>query len=99
MHEASDGKVAGVAVLLKAGAANAALQRIWDHRPKTAGKEEGVAGVEVNPAGLLLHDAAYHTYMGSLTAPPGSEGVVVCAEDSGGDPGRRDERVRRSVSA
>ncbi|HEY6303815.1 MAG TPA: carbonic anhydrase family protein [Terriglobales bacterium] len=76
MHEASDGKVAGVTVLLQAGAANAAIQKIWDHMPKTAGKEEEVAGVEVNPADLLPHDAAYYTYMGSLTAPPCSEGIT-----------------------
>ncbi len=31
MHESSDGKVAGVAVLLKAGAANATLERLWAH--------------------------------------------------------------------
>jgi len=76
MHEASDGKVAGVAVLLKAGRANATIQQIWDHMPKTQGKEEEVAGVEVDPAGLLPANAAYYTYMGSLTAPPCTEGVA-----------------------
>ena len=76
MHEASDGKVAGVAVLLKAGSANATIQQIWEHMPKTEGKEEEIAGVEVNPAGMLPHDTAYYTYMGSLTAPPCTEGVT-----------------------
>ena len=76
MHEASDGKVAGVAVLLKAGSANATIQQIWDHMPKTAGKEEEIAGVAVDPTGLLPHDDAYYTYMGSLTAPPCTEGVT-----------------------
>jgi carbonic anhydrase len=76
MHQASDGKVAGVAVLLKAGSANATIQQIWEHMPKSESKEEEIAGVEVNPAGLLPHDTAYYTYQGSLTAPPCSEGVT-----------------------
>ena len=75
MHQASDGNVAGVAVLLKAGSANATIQRIWQHMPKIEGQEE-VAGVEVNPAGLLPADAGYYTYMGSQTAPPCNEGVT-----------------------
>jgi carbonic anhydrase len=76
MHESSDGKVAGVAVLLKAGSANATIQQIWDHMPLTAGKEEEVPEVAVNPAGLLPRDAGYYTYTGSITAPPCSEGVT-----------------------
>ena len=76
MHESSDGKVAGVAVLLKAGRANAIIQQLWEHMPKTPGKEELIAGVEVNPTGLLPRDTSYYTYMGSLTAPPCTEGVT-----------------------
>jgi carbonic anhydrase len=76
MHEASDGKVAGVTVLLQSGKSNAAIQRIWEHMPKTEGKEEAIAGVEVNPAGLLPRTLVYYTYMGSLTAPPCTEGVT-----------------------
>jgi carbonic anhydrase len=75
MHKASDGKIAAVAVLLKAGRANATIQQIWEHMPKTEGQEE-VSEVEVNPAGLLPHDVAYYTYIGSLTAPPCTEGVT-----------------------
>jgi carbonic anhydrase len=76
MHAAGDGSVAAVAVLLKAGSANATIQQLWEYMPKTEGKEKQIAGVEVNPAGLLPHDTAYFTYMGSLTAPPCSEGVT-----------------------
>jgi carbonic anhydrase len=76
MHESSDGKVAGVAVLLKAGRANAVVQQLWEHMPKTPSKEELIAGVEVNPTGLLPRDTSYYTYKGSLTAPPCTEGVT-----------------------
>jgi carbonic anhydrase len=76
MHAASDGRVAGVAVLLKAGSANATIQQLWDHMPRTEGKEKEVSGVEVNPADLLPHDTAFYTYMGSQTAPPCTEGVT-----------------------
>jgi carbonic anhydrase len=76
MHQASDGKIAGVAVLLKAGRANAPIQQIWEHMPKTEGKEMEVAGVELNPAGMLPQNFGYYTYMGSLTAPPCTEDVT-----------------------
>jgi carbonic anhydrase len=76
MHQSGDGKVAGVAVLLKAGRANSTIQQLWDHMPATAGEEQEIAGVEVNPAGLLPHNTGYYTYMGSVTAPPCTEGVT-----------------------
>ena len=75
MHEASDGKVATVAVLLNAGSANRTVDQLWEHMSKTPGKEEVIAGVEVNPAGLLPRDTSYYNYMGSVTAPPCAEGV------------------------
>lgn len=76
MHESRDGKVAAVAILLKAGSANAAVQRLWDHMPATAGKEQEIPGVKFNPTGLLPNDVAYYTYKGSQTAPPCREGVT-----------------------
>jgi carbonic anhydrase len=76
LHVASDAQIAGVAVLLKAGTANATVQRLWEHMPKTAGKLEEIPGVEVNPAGLLPHNTGYYTYKGSQTAPPCTEGVT-----------------------
>jgi len=75
MHRSRDGKIVGVTVFLKVGAANATIQRIWEHMPLAKGKEEEVAGVSVDPGGLLPQDADYYTYSGSLTAPPCTEGV------------------------
>ena len=83
MYRTSDGKVAGVAVLLKAGKANATIQQIWEHMPKTESKVladfshpgEEIAGVEISPGGLLPRDLGYYMYMGSVSAPPCTEGV------------------------
>jgi carbonic anhydrase len=75
MHKSRDGKFAGVAVLLKAGNENLTVRQLWEHMRKVPGEAEVVAGVEFNPTGLLPRDASYYTYMGSLTAPPCTEGV------------------------
>ena len=76
MHRASDGNVVGVAVLLKAGEANAAIARLWEHMPTVAGKDHLIAGVEIDPANLLPKDAGYYMYKGSQTAPPCTEDVT-----------------------
>jgi carbonic anhydrase len=76
MHESSDGKIAGVAVLLKAGSANSTVRQLWEHMPQTPGKEEVIAGVEVKLAGLLPRDTSRYTHMRSLTVPPCTEGVT-----------------------
>jgi carbonic anhydrase len=84
MYRTNDGKVAGVAVLLKAGKANATIQQIWEHMPKTESKVladfshpgEEIAGVEIDPGGLLPRDLGYYMYMGSVSAPPCTEGVA-----------------------
>jgi carbonic anhydrase len=76
MHEASDGRVAGVAVFLTSGKANATIQRIWDHMPKVVGGEESVPAVDIDPGRMLPRGAAYYMYSGSLSAPPCTEGVT-----------------------
>ncbi len=76
MHVSDSGKVVGVAVFLTAGHANATIDRLWAHMPKTVGPSEQIPGVEVNPADLLPHTASYYTYTGSQTAPPCAEGVI-----------------------
>jgi len=77
VHRDSDGKLAVVAVLLQAGAANSLIETLWSNVPKEKEKEQEVPGVQVNAANLLpASKAAYYTFTGSLTTPPCSEGVT-----------------------
>lgn len=75
MHQTSDGKVAGVAVFLTAGKGNPAVQEIWDHMPSAEG--QNVVALQLNPMDLLPSDTTtYYAYMGSVSAPPCTEGVA-----------------------
>ena len=76
VHGDSGGRLAVVAVLLKQGNANAAIQRLWEHLPAAEGKEQSVRGVEADAAAMLPKTLAYYTFEGSLTTPPCSESVT-----------------------
>jgi carbonic anhydrase len=73
MHKAADGELAGVAVLVQAGAANRVIQQLWDHMPKSEGQT--AVALELNSSAMLPHERGYYLYTGSQTAPPCSEGV------------------------
>jgi len=76
LHKSSDGKLAIVEILMAMdrGSPNAVLAMLWPHLPQKAGTTEKVAEM-VNAGGFLPADRGYWTYMGSLSAPPCTEGV------------------------
>jgi carbonic anhydrase len=75
VHKDLDGHLAVIAVLLTRGSAQPIVQSVWNNLPLEKG-EELAARTPLNPADLLPTERTYFTYMGSLTTPPCSEGVL-----------------------
>ena len=77
VHQAKDGRLAVVAVLIEAGKKPHPLIRtVWNHLPLEKEKPVTRSDVRIDPAQLLPSRRAYYTFMGSLTTPPCSEGVL-----------------------
>ncbi len=75
VHKDPEGRLAVVAVLLEGGSAQPLVQTIWNNLPLEKGEEVPARGaIDLNA--LLPPDRSYFTYMGSLTTPPCSEGVL-----------------------
>lgn len=75
VHKDLEGRLAVVAVLLERGSAQPLVQTIWNNLPLEKGEEVPARGaIDLNA--LLPPDRSYFTYMGSLTTPPCSEGVL-----------------------
>ncbi len=74
VHKAADGQLGVIGVLMKKGASNPLIEKIWKHMPKHEG-EHSKAAIKINVADLLPEGKAYYHYSGSLTTPPCSEGV------------------------
>ncbi len=75
VHKDLEGKLAVVAVLLDRGSVQPIVQMVWNNLPLEKG-EELAAKAQIDLNGLLPAERGYFTYMGSLTTPPCSEGVL-----------------------
>ena len=75
VHRDYDDNLAVIAVLLEAGGEHPVIQTLWNHLPLEVGDRVAVAQpIDLNE--LLPAYRGYYTYMGSLTTPPCSEGVL-----------------------
>ncbi len=75
VHKDMEGRLAVIAVLLDRGSAHPLIQTVWNNLPLEKG-EELAARATLDLNALLPADRSYFTYMGSLTTPPCSEGVL-----------------------
>ena len=75
VHKDAEGRLAVVAVMLERGADQPLLQAVWTNLPLEKGEEQ-LSSRPLDPAQLLPADRRYYSYMGSLTTPPCSEGVL-----------------------
>lgn len=77
VHKSATGKLAVVAVPLQGGKKESALLRVlWSNLPLEQQKQITPTDVKIDPTTLLPKQRGYYTYMGSLTTPPCSEGVL-----------------------
>jgi carbonic anhydrase len=74
-HQADDGSIAIVAVMLKAGEHNKYIEALWQNAPANTGGEKVVADIKLSAADLMPKALDYYRYDGSLTTPPCTEGV------------------------
>jgi carbonic anhydrase len=75
-HLAADGERLIVAILLEKGAPHPLIQTLWNYLPLERYRDVRSPAATIDLNQLLPEDRGYHTYMGSLTRPPCTEGVI-----------------------
>ena len=75
VHRDADGHLAIIAVLLQTGQANRFIQTLWNNLPLEK-NEDYAARIAIQAADILPASHDYISYIGSLTTPPGTEGVL-----------------------
>ena len=76
VHKNNEGQLAVVAVLLDPGVANALVNKVWTYMPLDTGDRVRMPQGLIDMNELLPKDQRYYQFMGSLTTPPCTEGVL-----------------------
>ena len=76
IHKADDGQLAIIAVLIERGNENPFIQTLWNNLPLEKGLEVAPPAATIDLDALLPTSRNYYAYMGSLTTPPCTEGVL-----------------------
>ena len=76
VHQNAEGQLAVVAVLLEPGVANDLINKIWTHMPLDTGDRVRMPAGLIDMNQLLPKDQRYYQFMGSLSTPPCTEGVL-----------------------
>jgi carbonic anhydrase len=76
VHKNDQGQLAVVAVLLDPGAANSLIDKVWTYMPLDAGDQVRMPLGILDMNELLPKDQRYYQFIGSLTTPPCTEGVL-----------------------
>ena len=76
VHKSDEGQLAVVAVLLARGNENPFIQTLWNNMPLEKNMPVAPPAATIDLNALLPSSRNYYTYMGSLTTPPCTEGVL-----------------------
>ena len=76
VHKNSEGQLAVVAVLLDPGVVNALINKVWTYMPLDQSDRVRLPAGIIDMNELLPKDQRYYQFIGSLTTPPCTEGVL-----------------------
>lgn len=76
VHKSADGQLAVVAVLLEPGLPNPVIEKVWTYMPLDVNDRVRLPPEIIDLNELLPKDQRYYQFMGSLTTPPCTEGVL-----------------------
>jgi carbonic anhydrase len=76
VHKSNEGQLAVVAVLLQEGESNPLVDKVWTYMPLDSGDRVRMPQGLLDVNELLPKDQRYYQFMGSLTTPPCTEGVL-----------------------
>jgi carbonic anhydrase len=76
VHKNNEGQLAVVAVLLDPGVANTLVNKVWTYMPLDTSDRVRMPTGLIDMNELLPKDQRYYQFIGSLTTPPCTEGVL-----------------------